>query len=115
MAKKLNPTMQIAETAHEADEVIHSTKKKQAGSDAVTNRLATVDDDNVPHHVKAKPAETVDVHVTDDFATPEPTMASIKAAQTVKQGEKDIEVPSGRTNPTLDLAATASEAAKRQK
>ena len=108
---KGNATMQIAATAHDAGEQV---RKKPAAkkSGNVTDRLSTVDDDDLPHHVKAKPAKGGRKAKAEPLANPEPTMASVVGANQVKPKAKAPEKAVGSGNPTMNIAATASGRAK---
>lgn len=105
--KKPNPTMQIAESAKP------KIKSEARASDNVANRLMTVDDDGVPHTVKAKPAKPKKgAKGSGGDASPEPTMASVVGANQVKPKAKAPEKAVGSGNPTMNIAATASGRAK---
>lgn len=111
--KGINATMKIAETAHEADEVTHPKPKKKPAAAALTNRLATIEDDAAPKTVKAKRATTAKkskAAIGTDMGT---TLDNVKAVSEAKQAVRKTPAKTvGKSNPTMNIAATASGRAK---
>lgn len=112
--KPINSTMQIAETASAAeDSVSKGDKKAKPGTDAVSSRLSAVGDDKGPSTVRAKPstkAKKAEAAIGTDMGT---TLDSVKAASNAKKATKKAPAKNvSKSNPTMNIAATASGRAK---
>jgi len=113
--KSLNPTMRVASTAHEADEVTHPKPVKKAGTDPLANRLSNTDDsDDTPTTRAAKPAsgKKKKAVIGADTGT---TLESARSASNVAPKAKRVKQSVSGGNATMRVAATASGRAKRHK
>lgn len=109
-----NATMKIAETASKAGETAaKSGTKNKPGVDPVASRLSAVGDDKGPSTVRAKPStkgKKSEAAIGTDMGT---TLDSVKAASNAKKSTKKAPAKSvAKSNPTMNIAATASGRAK---
>ncbi|MGB7433289.1 MAG: NADH-quinone oxidoreductase subunit E [Ahrensia sp.] len=109
-----NATMKIAETASKAGETATKSRtKNKPAVDPVASRLSAVGDDKGPSTVRAKPSskrKKAEASIGTDMGT---TLDSVKAASNARKAtQKPTAKTVGKSNPTMNIAATASGRAK---
>ncbi|MEL6436775.1 MAG: NAD(P)H-dependent oxidoreductase subunit E, partial [Pseudomonadota bacterium] len=113
--KPANPTMKLAETASKAKNATIKPASKAKNADTITNRLMTVDEDNLPKKSAGKPAKTVKTRPGAQGADPGSVLENVKGATAVKPKATKSAAKVTGGNPTMKIAATATgRAAKKE-